>query len=88
MAFQSNGKNGHVILDTKLSDALTLFVIAIILELIQYAFIVVVNEIFLCEYLKRRNMPDCVSWFSWVLWSIKIVLMTIAYILIGSFLWS
>lgn len=86
--FKVTGNDGHVTLNTNLLDALILFVIAIILELVQYAYTVSVNGFFLCGNLKTRNMPNWLSWFPWVLWGIKIVLMIIAYILIGTFLWS
>ena len=86
--FKVTEADSHVTLNSKLFDALTIFVISIILELVQYAFTVLVNGIFLCGNLKNQNMPNCISWFPWVLWSAKIVLMTIAYILIGRFLWS
>lgn len=74
--------NGLVCLPINLLWTLILFVSSIALDLLQYVISIIVNAIFLRRKRIKKNMPDWYSYVPWVMWSLKVLIMIMAYILI------
>lgn len=85
--FAKNNNNGFVSLPINLLWTLILFVSSIALDLLQYIISIIVNAIFLRRK-RKKNMPDWYSYVPWVMWSLKVLIMIIAYILISIYLFD
>lgn len=86
--FRVTKTDGSISLDANLMVSLKCFVVAIFSEFIHYLIEIVVNFIHLCGSLRTQNMPVWYSFIPWILWVIKIVLVLVAYIQIGCFLFG
>lgn len=84
--FKVTSKDGCIILDTNLLLALKFLIGAIFAEFLHYLLEIVSNAIYLCGNLQNRNMPSWVAALPWGLWVIKLLLVLMAYILIGKYL--
>ena len=80
--------NGLVCLPINLLWTLILFVSSIALDLLQYVISIIVNAIFLRRKRIKKNMPDWYSYVPWVMWSLKVLIMIMAYILITIYLFD
>lgn len=80
--------NGLVCLPINLLWTLILFVSSIALDLLQYVISIIVNAIFLRRKRIKKNMPDWYSYVPWVMWSLKVLIMIMAYILISIYLFD
>lgn len=86
--FAKKDDNGIVSLDEYLFWTLFLFVVSISFDLLQYLVSIILNAIFITPSKKMENMPDWYSIVPWVLWSMKVLLMIIAYVLIIIYLFD
>lgn len=84
--FRVTGSDGAVTLNYNLMLALKFFVGAILSEFLHYLYEISVNAIYLSGSLRSRNMPSWVAIIPWFLWIIKLLLVFLAYVHIGSFL--
>ena len=84
--FKVVGKDGHFQLDFQLLIALGFFVLAILLELLHYIVEIIMNAVYLTDKMKDKEMPTYLSSISWLFGIGKIVLVLLAYVLIGKFL--
>ena len=84
--FKVTGECGFIILGTSLLVCLKFRMCAIFAEFLHYLLVMLSNAIYLCGNLKNRNMPSWVAALPWGLWVIKLLLVLIAYILIGKYL--
>ena len=80
--------NGLVCLPINLLWTLILFVSSIALDLLQYVISIIVNAIFLRRKRIKKKMPDWYSYVPWVMWSLKVLIMIMAYILITIYLFD
>lgn len=80
--------NGLVCLPINLLWTLILFVSSIALDLLQYVISIIANAIFLRRKRIKKNMPDWYSYVPWVMWSLKVLIMIMAYILITIYLFD
>ena len=84
--FKVVGKDGYFQLDSNLLVALGAFVLAILSELLHYILEIILNAFYLTDKRKDKEMPTYLSSISWLFWIGKIVLVLLAYVLIGRFL--
>ena len=80
--------NGLVCLPINLLWTLILFVSSIALDLLQYVISIIVNAIFLRRKRIKKNMPDWYSYVPWVMWSLEVLIIIMAYILITIYLFD
>lgn len=84
--FRVIGIDGRVLLDANLLLALKFLIGSIFAEFLHYLMEIIANAIFLCSCLRAKNMPSWVAFIPWGLWGTKLLLVFMAYILIGKYL--
>ena len=86
--FAKKDDNGIVSLPNNLIWTLILFVSSIALDLLQYLMSIIAYALFLRRSRIERNMPDYYAYIPWVMWSLKVLIMISAYILIAVYLFD
>ncbi len=86
--FRVTNTDGAISLDANLLFALSCFVCAILAEFLHYLLEILANAIYLCGSRRTKNMSTIWAFVPWFLWGIKLGLVLLAYVRIGSFLFG